>query len=123
MQSVAISAATTSWDAPRLSPLPGKSQSEVERLSADSVNRLREQLKISRDYFSMAVVGKGGDVRAWFPTPMWSMASIYDLVDSTELRQQEQKLQVTLGIDCPEDNGGRTEDIGEESYLYSRSED
>nr|XP_023664099.1 coiled-coil domain-containing protein 80-like [Paramormyrops kingsleyae] len=106
-----------------LFPLNGKSQTEVERLSTDSVNGLREQLKISRDYFSMAVVGKGGDVSAWFPTPMWSMASIYDLVDSTELRQQEQKLQVTLGIVCPEDNGGRTEDIGEENYLYSRSED
>lgn len=74
----------------------------------------------------MLVVGKDGDVKAWFPSPMWSLASIYDLVDSMELRQQEQKLQETLGIHCPDENAGSypgyTEDT-EDSYLYHRSKD
>lgn len=73
----------------------------------------------------MLVVGKDGDVKAWFPSPMWSLASIYDLVDSMELRQQEQKLQETLGIHCPENTGsypGYTDET-EDSYLYHRSGD
>ncbi|XP_043076913.1 coiled-coil domain-containing protein 80 [Puntigrus tetrazona] len=107
-------------------PLNGKSQPEKEMLSRDVVESLRNQLKINRDYFSMLVVGKDGDVKAWFPSPMWSLGSIYDLVDSMELRQQEQKLQQTLGIHCPEENTGTyhgyTEET-EDSYLYHRSED
>ncbi|KAG7223932.1 hypothetical protein INR49_015188, partial [Caranx melampygus] len=83
----------------------GHSQSEVEPLSRDMVNNLREQLKISKDYFSMVIVGKDGDVKAWFPSPMWSLDNIYDLVDSMELRLQEEKLQKRLGIHCPEDRG------------------
>lgn len=90
----------------------GKSQTEKESLSQDVVRNLRDQLKINRDYFSMLVVGKDGDVKAWFPSPMWSMANIYDLVDSMELRQQEDKLQQTLGIHCPEDR----RDDGEDRY-------
>lgn len=66
------------------------------------VNDLREQLKISKDYFSMLVVGKDGDVKAWFPSPMWSLENVYDLIDSLELRLQEEKLQRRLGIHCPE---------------------
>lgn len=85
---------------------PGRSQSEAEPLSSRSVTDLREQLKISRDYFSMLVVSKDGEVKAWFPSPMWSLDNIYDLVDSLELRLHEEKLQKRLGIHCPEDRGG-----------------
>ncbi|KAM7392999.1 hypothetical protein PAMA_007899 [Pampus argenteus] len=116
-----------------LFPLNGRSQSEVEPLSRDMVNNMREQLKISKDYFSMLVVGKDGDVKAWFPSPMWSLDNIYDLVDSMELRLQEEKLQRRLGIHCPEDRGrggseeghygGYDEDGAEEAYSYQRSEE
>uniref|UniRef100_A0A674AJA1 Coiled-coil domain containing 80 like 2 n=1 Tax=Salmo trutta TaxID=8032 RepID=A0A674AJA1_SALTR len=82
-----------------LFPLNGKSQTENEPLSRDVVTGLQDQLKINREYFSMLVVGKDGDVKAWFPSPMWSLANIYDLVDSMELRQQEEKLQRTLDVD------------------------
>ncbi|KAJ4926018.1 hypothetical protein JOQ06_008203 [Pogonophryne albipinna] len=88
-----------------LLPLNGHSQSEVEPLSRDMVNNLREQLKISKDYFSMLFVGKDSDVKAWFPSPMWTLDNVYDLVDSTEQRVQEEKLQKRLGIHCPEDRG------------------
>ncbi|KAI4816561.1 hypothetical protein KUCAC02_008884 [Chaenocephalus aceratus] len=88
-----------------LFPLNGHSQSEVEPLSRDMVNNLREQLKISKDYFSMLFVGKDSDVKAWFPSPMWTLDNVYDLVDSTEQRVQEEKLQKRLGIHCPEDRG------------------
>lgn len=81
----------------------------------------------------MLVVGKDGDVKAWFPSPMWSLDNIYDLVDSMELRLQEEKLQKRLGIHCPEDKGrGGSEGGGyrgydgegaEETYLYHRSEE
>lgn len=97
------------------------------------VNNLREQLKISKDYFSMLVVGKDGDVKAWFPSPMWSLDSIYDLVDSMEHRFQEEKLQKRLGIHCPEDRGtggGEAEHYGDyddggarETYMYHRPEE
>ncbi|KAI3362388.1 hypothetical protein L3Q82_012690 [Scortum barcoo] len=117
----------------QLFPLNGRSQSEIEPLSHDAVNDLREQLKISKDYFSMLVVGKDGDVKAWFPSPMWSLDNIYDLVDSMELRLQEEKLQRSLGIHCPEERGkGRAEeerypgydgDRAEEAYMYHRSEE
>lgn len=116
-----------------LLPLNGRSQSEVETLSRDMVNNLREQLKITKDYFSMLVVGKDSDVKAWFPSPMWSLDSIYDLVDSMELRLQEEKLQKRLGIHCPEERGtGGSEDghyggyddgRAEDSYPYHRSEE
>lgn len=94
------------------------------------MRNLRDQLKITTDYFSMLVVGKDSEVKAWFTTPMWSLANIYDMVDSMELRLQEQKLQQTLGIHCSEDSGGAvggtyhgyTRDT-DESYLYHRSED
>ncbi|XP_056302812.1 coiled-coil domain-containing protein 80 [Danio aesculapii] len=107
-------------------PLNGKSQPEKETLSQDVVESLRNQLKINREYFTMLVVGKDGDVKAWFTSPMWFLGSIYDLVDSLELRQQEHKLQQTLGIRCVDENAGTyhgyTEET-EDSYLYHRSED
>ncbi|XP_007566870.1 coiled-coil domain-containing protein 80 [Poecilia latipinna] len=116
-----------------LYPINGRSQSEVEPLSRDVVNNLREQLKISKDYFSMLIVGKDSDVKAWFPSPMWSLDNIYDLVDSMELRIQEANLQMSVGIHCPEDEGrggGEAEhypghedsDRAEETYLYHQSE-
>ncbi|XP_034566111.1 coiled-coil domain-containing protein 80 [Notolabrus celidotus] len=114
-----------------LFPLNGRSQSEVEPLPRDEVNNLREQLKISKEYFSMLVVGKDSDVKAWFPSPMWSLDSIYDLVDSMELRLQEERLQRRLGIYCPEERGrgggdgghyGGYDEGAEETYLYDRSE-
>ncbi|XP_041825149.1 coiled-coil domain-containing protein 80 [Melanotaenia boesemani] len=114
-----------------LFPLNGRSQSEVEPLSHETVNNMREQLKISKDYFSMLVVGKDGDVKAWFSSPMWSLDNIYDLVDSMELRLQEWKLQRRLGIHCPEDRGresseaehnpGYDEDRADYTYLYHQS--
>ncbi|XP_077441436.1 coiled-coil domain-containing protein 80 [Vanacampus margaritifer] len=99
-----------------LFPLNGRSQSEVEPLSRVMVNNLRDQLKISKDYFSMLVVGKDGQVEAWFPSPMWSLDNVYDLVDSTELRLQEETLQRQLGIRCPEVHGRGGE--GERYYGY-----
>ncbi|XP_060917543.1 coiled-coil domain-containing protein 80 [Labrus mixtus] len=114
-----------------LFPLNGRSQSEVEPLTRDAVNNVREQLKISKDYFSMLFVGKDSDVKAWFPSPMWSLDSIYDLVDSMELRLQEEKLQKRLGIQCPDDRGrggggeghyGGYDEGSDETYLYHRSE-
>ncbi|CAL8321362.1 unnamed protein product [Lota lota] len=120
-----------------LFPLNGRSQSQVDPLSRDVVNNLREQLKVSKDYFSMLVVGKDGDVKAWFPSPMWSLDNIYDLVDSLDLRVQEEKLQTSLGISCPEDGGGvgrggdvdvggyrgYHEELADERHLYHRGED
>ncbi|XP_027881053.1 coiled-coil domain-containing protein 80 [Xiphophorus couchianus] len=115
-----------------LYPINGRSQSEVEPLSRVVVNNLREQLKISKDYFSMLVVGKDSDVKAWFSSPMWSLDNIYDLVDSMELRIQEANLQMSVGIQCPKDIGrgggeaghypGYDEDRAEETYLYYQSE-
>ncbi|CAL9683767.1 unnamed protein product [Knipowitschia caucasica] len=88
-------------------PLNGHSQSKVEPLPKDTVNNLREQLKINKDYFSMLVVGKDGDVKAWFTSPLWSLDSVYDLVDSMEQRVQEERLQRSLGIHCSEDKEPR----------------
>ncbi|XP_028273022.1 coiled-coil domain-containing protein 80 isoform X1 [Parambassis ranga] len=116
-----------------LFPLNGRSQSEVEPLSCDMVNNLREQLKIGKDYFSMLVVEKDSDVKAWFTSPMWSLDHIYDLVDSMELRIQEETLQKRLGISCPDDRGRGGSDTGhyhrydedraEETYSYHRSDE
>lgn len=70
---------------------------------------MRRQLQINRDYFSMLFVEKDGEVKAWFPSPEWSLDNIYDLVDSTETRLQEEKLQGRLGIRCPDGRGMRTD--------------
>ncbi|XP_061118189.1 coiled-coil domain-containing protein 80 [Conger conger] len=121
-----IGAGPQSSGSVELLPLNGKSQAELEPLSADMVEGLRGQLKITGEYFSMLVVGKDGEVKAWFPSPMWSLVNVYDLVDSMEQRQDEQRLQSTLGIRCPDDSGSSHhgyEDEGEESYLYRHPED
>lgn len=101
-------------------------------MTPDLVNNMREQLKIDKDYFSMVVVGKDGDPKTWFPSPMWSLDNIYDLVDSMELRLQEAKLQKRLGIHCQEDRGrggneeehshGYNEERAEMMHFYSQSE-
>ncbi|XP_030626118.1 coiled-coil domain-containing protein 80 [Chanos chanos] len=121
-----VGAGPTASGSVELFPLNGKSQTEKEPLSQEVVKGLSDQLKINRDFFSMLVVGKDGDVKAWFPSPMWSLSNIYELVDSMELRQQEEKLQRTLGIGCL-DEGADTyhgyQDETDESYLYRRSED
>lgn len=79
----------------------------------------------------MLVVGKDGDVKAWFPSPLWSLDNVYDLVDSLELRLHEEKLQKRLGIRCPEDRGGGVGgggggggygEAGAEGYHYHRSD-
>ncbi|KAK6492937.1 coiled-coil domain-containing protein 80 [Huso huso] len=86
-----------------LFPVNGKSQSEHEELTTDVVKGLREHFKISEDYFAMLMIGKDGLIKSWYPAPMWSMAIVYDLVDSMQLRQEEEKLQTSLGIHCPEE--------------------
>ncbi|CAI5666734.1 unnamed protein product [Oreochromis niloticus] len=116
-----------------LFPLNGRSQTEVESLTPDMVNNIREQLKINKDYFSMVVVGKDGDTKTWFPSPTWSLDNIYDLVDSMELRLQEEKLQKRLGIHCQEDRGrggnerehshGYNEERAEKMHSYSQLEE
>uniref|UniRef100_A0AAZ3QH70 Uncharacterized protein n=1 Tax=Oncorhynchus tshawytscha TaxID=74940 RepID=A0AAZ3QH70_ONCTS len=92
-----------------LFPLNG----EMSVLSWDVVNGLRDQLKINWEYFSG--VGKDGDMNDWFTSPMWSL-----------LRQQEEKLQRTLGIHCPEVTGDSYQGHDEEAdecYFYHRSEE
>ncbi|XP_062334644.1 coiled-coil domain-containing protein 80 [Osmerus eperlanus] len=117
-----------------LFPLNGRSQTEVEPLSGEVVEGLRGQLKIRAAYFSMLVVGKDGEVKTWFPSPMWSLDSIYDLVDSMELRLQEERLQRSLGISCPNDAsrdgaGGVDgsyygyEEERREGYMYHQTQD
>ncbi|KAJ0015395.1 hypothetical protein NQD34_009015 [Periophthalmus magnuspinnatus] len=115
-----------------LFPLNGRSQSEMEPLTKDTVNNLREQLKISKDYFSMLVVGKDGDVKAWFTSPLWSLDSVYDLVDSMEQRIEEERLQRRLGIQCSDNKdqqGGEGGHYGydvegtDERYLYQGPEE
>lgn len=70
---------------------------------------MRQRLQINKDYFSLLFVEKDGDVKAWFPSPAWSLDSIYDLVDSTETRVREAELQGRLGIRCPDSRGMRTD--------------
>uniref|UniRef100_H3CUQ8 DUF4174 domain-containing protein n=1 Tax=Tetraodon nigroviridis TaxID=99883 RepID=H3CUQ8_TETNG len=87
----------------QLFPLNGHGQTETELLSGNDIKHLRQTLQVNKDYFSMLFVEKDGDVKAWFPSPLWSLDNIYDLVDSTETRLQEAKLQ---GRRCPEAEEG-----------------
>lgn len=70
---------------------------------------MRRQLQVNKDYFSLLFVEKDGEVKAWFPSPVWSLDTIYDLVDSSESRLREEKLQGRLGIRCPDGRGTRTD--------------
>lgn len=84
----------------------GSATVEREGLSASLVKDMRNYFQISPEYFSMLLVGKDGNVKSWYPSPMWSMAIIYDLVDSMQLRRQEMAIQQSLGMRCPEDEYG-----------------
>lgn len=84
----------------------GSATVEREGLSATLVKDMRNYFQISPEYFSMLLVGKDGNVKSWYPSPMWSMAIIYDLVDSMQLRRQEMAIQQSLGMRCPEDEYG-----------------
>ncbi|XP_066542793.1 coiled-coil domain-containing protein 80 [Hoplias malabaricus] len=89
-----------------LYPINGSATVEREGLSATLVKDIRNYFQISPEYFSMLLVGKDGNVKSWYPSPMWSMAIIYDLIDSMQLRRQEMAIQQSLGMRCPEDEYG-----------------
>ncbi|XP_051875867.1 LOW QUALITY PROTEIN: coiled-coil domain-containing protein 80-like [Pristis pectinata] len=83
-----------------LFPANGRSQVEREKLSSLVVNGLREHFQVSDEHFMMLLVGKDGTIISWYLSPMWSLATIYEQVDSMQLRQEEMRLQESLGIHC-----------------------
>ncbi|XP_034042212.1 LOW QUALITY PROTEIN: coiled-coil domain-containing protein 80 [Thalassophryne amazonica] len=89
-----------------LYPINGSATVEREGLSGSLVRDMRNYFQVSPEYFSMLLVGKDGNVKSWYPSHMWSMAIIYDLVDSMQLRRQEMAIQQSLGMRCPEDEYG-----------------
>uniref|UniRef100_A0A8C8RC22 Coiled-coil domain-containing protein 80 n=1 Tax=Pelusios castaneus TaxID=367368 RepID=A0A8C8RC22_9SAUR len=89
-----------------LYPINGSSSVEREDLPANLVKDIRNYFQISPEYFSMLLVGKDGNVKSWYPSPMWSMVIVYDLIDSMQLRRQEMAIQQSLGMRCPEDEYG-----------------
>ncbi|OCT94732.1 coiled-coil domain-containing protein 80 [Xenopus laevis] len=89
-----------------LFPINGSSSVEREDLSFGLVKDIRNYFQVSPEYFSMLLVGKDGNVKSWYPSPMWSMAIVYDLMDSMQLRRQEMAIQQSLGMRCPEDEYG-----------------
>ncbi|XP_054471504.1 coiled-coil domain-containing protein 80 [Anoplopoma fimbria] len=89
-----------------LYPINGSATVDREGLSGNLVKDMRNYFQISPEYFSMLLVGKDGNVKSWYPSPMWSMAIIYDLIDSMQLRRQEMAIQQSLGMRCPEDEYG-----------------
>ncbi|XP_076974504.1 coiled-coil domain-containing protein 80 [Tamandua tetradactyla] len=86
-----------------LFPINGSSVVEREDVPAHLVKDLRNYFQVSPEYFSMLLVGKDGNVKSWYPSPMWSMVIVYDLIDSMQLRRQEMAIQQSLGMRCPED--------------------
>ncbi|KAL1022289.1 hypothetical protein UPYG_G00024670 [Umbra pygmaea] len=100
-----------------LYPINGTATVEREDVAPPLVNDIRNYFQVSPEYFSMLLVGKDGNVKAWYPSPMWSMSDIYDLVDSMQLRRQEMAIQQSLGMRCPEDEyGGYGHDRDPDSY-------
>ncbi|XP_039606441.1 coiled-coil domain-containing protein 80 [Polypterus senegalus] len=97
-----VGAGTESSGTLELFPLNGKSQTEYEFLTPEAVKGIREHFKISKEYFTMLTVGKDGAVLAWYPTPVWSMSIIFEVIDNLQERRKEQELQDSLGIHCPE---------------------
>uniref|UniRef100_A0A8C4S8V2 Coiled-coil domain-containing protein 80 n=1 Tax=Erpetoichthys calabaricus TaxID=27687 RepID=A0A8C4S8V2_ERPCA len=89
-----------------LYPINGSATVDREGLSMSLVKDIRNYFQISPEYFSMLLVGKDGNVKSWYPSFMWSMAIIYDLIDSMQLRRQEMAIQQSLGMRCPEDEYG-----------------
>ncbi|XP_053166906.1 coiled-coil domain-containing protein 80 [Hemicordylus capensis] len=86
-----------------LYPINGSSSVDREDIPAHLVKDIRNYFQISPEYFSMLLVGKDGNVKSWYPSPMWSMVIVYDLIDSMQLRRQEMAIQQSLGMRCPED--------------------
>lgn len=86
-----------------LYPINGSSTVDREDLPGHLVKDIRNYFQISPEYFSMLLVGKDGNVKSWYPSPMWSMVIVYDLIDSMQLRRQEMAIQQSLGMRCPED--------------------
>ncbi|XP_042315336.1 coiled-coil domain-containing protein 80 [Sceloporus undulatus] len=86
-----------------LYPINGSSSVDREDVPAHLVKDIRNYFQISPEYFSMLLVGKDGNVKSWYPSPMWSMVIVYDLIDSMQLRRQEMAIQQSLGMRCPED--------------------
>lgn len=84
----------------------GSSTVDREDIPANLVKDIRNYFQISPEYFSMLLVGKDGNVKSWYPSPMWSMAIVYDLIDSMQLRRQEMTIQQSLGMQCPDDEYG-----------------
>ncbi|XP_075398645.1 coiled-coil domain-containing protein 80 [Tenrec ecaudatus] len=86
-----------------LFPINGSSAVDREDVPAPLVKDIRNYFQVSPEYFSMLLVGKDGNVKSWYPSPMWSMVIVYDLIDSMQLRRQEMAIQQSLGMRCPED--------------------
>ncbi|XP_004835782.1 coiled-coil domain-containing protein 80 [Heterocephalus glaber] len=86
-----------------LFPINGSSVVEREDIPAHLAKDIRNYFQVSPEYFSMLLVGKDGNVKSWYPSPMWSMVIVYDLIDSMQLRRQEMAIQQSLGMRCPED--------------------
>ncbi|KAI5948602.1 Coiled-coil domain-containing protein 80 [Manis javanica] len=86
-----------------LFPINGSSIVEREDIPVHLVKDIRNYFQVSPEYFSMLLVGKDGNVKSWYPSPMWSMVIVYDLIDSMQLRRQEMAIQQSLGMRCPED--------------------
>lgn len=86
-----------------LFPINGSSVVEREDIPAHLVKDIRNYFQVSPEYFSMLLVGKDGNVKSWYPSPMWSMVIVYDLIDSMQLRRQEMAIQQSLGMRCPDD--------------------
>ncbi|XP_006895409.1 PREDICTED: coiled-coil domain-containing protein 80 [Elephantulus edwardii] len=86
-----------------LFPINGSSVVDREDVPAHLVKDIRNYFQVSPEYFSMLLVGKDGNVKSWYPSPVWSMVIVYDLIDSMQLRRQEMAIQQSLGMRCPED--------------------
>uniref|UniRef100_A0A4W4GQ87 Coiled-coil domain-containing protein 80 n=1 Tax=Electrophorus electricus TaxID=8005 RepID=A0A4W4GQ87_ELEEL len=87
-----------------LYPINGSAGMEREDLTSSLVRDIRNYFQVSVEYFSMLLVGKDGNVKSWYPSPVWSMAIIYDLIDTMQLRKQEMAIQLSLGMGCPEND-------------------
>ncbi|XP_032874373.1 coiled-coil domain-containing protein 80-like isoform X2 [Amblyraja radiata] len=86
-----------------LLPANGRSQVETESLSWAAVSGLREHYQVSEEHFMMLLTGKDGAIHSWYLSPMWSLAAMYEQLDSTPARQEEMRLQQSLGVECHRD--------------------
>lgn len=82
----------------------GSASVDREDLSVSLVQDIINYFQISQEYFTMLLVGKDGNVKSWYPSPLWSMLIIYELIDSMQLRRQEMAIQLSLGMRCPDDD-------------------